>query len=266
MTVGQGLGLDIAEHDTVEKRDKKSESLQTRLQKTTKELAEWDAEVVAREKYAYRERVALRAIERQHWDESVERTRKKTPAKAAPSTFFRNQSTYGQDEGSPYERGSTREGLRSSTKKGVVLYPVEDADQEAKDTVCIMLLNEMGRAAAMHEGSVFDLSEPERVGYPHGIALGLQDIRILARAFRHLGVEEEWPPPAYRDLTRQAVSTWALIRDTGHTCLGKERIKRCQDWNQLFLDLYIDRHIYRENRYKHRYRLSVNIETTPEQK
>jgi hypothetical protein len=162
------------------------------LSNTRKELAEWDAEVVAREKDADRERVALLLIERQRWDELVERTHKKTPAKAAPSLFSRNQFPSGHEhEGSPYERGSTREGLRSSTKKGVVLYPVEDADQEAEDTACIMLLNEMGGAAAMHEGSVFDLSEPKRVGYPHGIALGQQDIRILARAFRHLGVGEE---------------------------------------------------------------------------
>jgi hypothetical protein len=42
----------------------------------------------------------------------------------------------------------------------------------------------------------------------------------------------------------------------------REPIKRCQDWNQLFLDLDIDRHIYIDRR---RYRLSVNIGTMPEQ-
>jgi hypothetical protein len=221
LTVGQGLGLDVAEHDTIAERDKKSESLQHRLRETTKELAEWDAEVVAREKDAERERAALRARESQRWDESVERTRQKTPAKAAPSPFFRNQSPSGPDEGSPYRRESTRVGLRSSTRTGVVSYPVEDAEQEAEDTVYLMLLNEMGGADAMHEGSVFDFSASDRVGYPHGIALGHLDIRILARAFRHLGVGEEWPPLAYRDLTRQAASTWALIRDTG-TYLNRE--------------------------------------------
>jgi hypothetical protein len=164
LTVGKGIGLDVEEHATVDERDRKSEKLQKLLQDTKTELGEWDAEVAARGRDNNREREAQRLIEQQRWAESEARTRKKTPAKAVSSHFFRNQSPPGhKHEGSPYDRGSTREGMRSATKLGVVSYPVEDDDTDEEETAYLILLHEIGGISNMNEGAVFDIPEPEWV-------------------------------------------------------------------------------------------------------